>query len=233
MTVSTKPFPCLVWDDFYPAFAAEELYVTELQRFQNRVEGIYVSYDSPFETNKFTTRDLGKRSFDHFQFMHSADIMAVLEERFKISGLEGDGSLHGGGVHVTTRGGKLDIHLDYNIHPVTGKQRRLSAILYLNPVWRPDWGGALELWNWDMTACRARVMPKFNRLVVFENTEFAFHGHPDPLNCPEDTPRISLANFYLTDPVPGAVPRKRAQFFARPGDPTSPEIEAARLARTQ
>jgi len=44
------------------------------------------------------------------------------------------------------------------------------------------------------------VMPKLNRAVLF-NIENAPHGHPDPLNCPTQESRRSLA-FYFYDKIP-------------------------------
>ena len=43
--------------------------------------------------------------------------------------------------------------------------RRLTAILYLNPDWQSDWGGQLELMPlpWE----RVRIEPRWDRLVVF------------------------------------------------------------------
>lgn len=233
ITFAKKPFPHLVWDDFYPEAFATYLF-WQADAFFEEEKKAFLHYDSPFERGKFTNRDsFGDEIVSHFCFMYQPLMLQRLEDAFRINGLKEDASLHGGGLHISVPGGKLDVHLDYNIHPVTGQQRRLSAILYLNPVWKEEWGGGLELWNSDMTACHAVIPPKFNRLVVFENTEHSFHGHPDPLKCPEDVVRISLANFYLTDPVPGAVPRKRALFVPRPGDATSPELEAARKARAE
>jgi hypothetical protein len=42
------------------------------------------------------------------------------------------------------------------------------------------------------------VEPIFNRAVIF-SIEDAPHGHPIPLNTPEDVYRYSLALYYFTD----------------------------------
>jgi hypothetical protein len=37
-----------------------------------------------------------------------------------------------------------------------------------------------------------------NRCVIFNTTDFAYHGHPRPLACPPDQSRKSLALYYYT-----------------------------------
>jgi Rps23 Pro-64 3,4-dihydroxylase Tpa1-like proline 4-hydroxylase len=54
----------------------------------------------------------------------------------------------GGGFHVGGAGSFLDLHTDFNIHPVNPTwHRRLNILLYLNPEWQPAWGGQLILTN--------------------------------------------------------------------------------------
>ena len=57
--------------------------------------------------------------------------------------------LHGGGWHLHARGGKLNVHLDYSVHPKLHLERRLNLIVYLAQGWDPAWGGALGLWTHD------------------------------------------------------------------------------------
>ena len=42
------------------------------------------------------------------------------------------------------------------------------------------------------------VYPRFNTAVIFTTTSYTFHGHPDPLNCPENRSRKSLAYYYFS-----------------------------------
>ena len=71
-------------------------------------------------------------------------------------------------------------------------------MLYINKEWDPLWGGDLELWEGDRISCVKTVTPLFNRCVLFD-TNNSFHGHPDPLKCPDHTSRKSLALYYFTD----------------------------------
>src|SRR5205085_6755926 len=71
-------------------------------------------------------------------------------------------------------------------------------LLYLNRDWREDYEGQLELWDETMTRCRQRILPIFNRCVIFNTTSSSFHGHPVPLACPEGMTRKSIALYYYT-----------------------------------
>lgn len=120
-------------------------------------------------------------------------------------------------LHCSRQGGFLGIHTDANVHPQDyALQRRLVAVLYLSPDWQPAYGGNLELWNSDLSACIDRIETRFNRLVLFANDEDAHHGHPEPLAGPADFVRYSITIGYFTHaPTPINVPRK-AQFKPRP-----------------
>jgi Rps23 Pro-64 3,4-dihydroxylase Tpa1-like proline 4-hydroxylase len=108
----------------------------------------------------------------------------------------------GGGLHQIAQGGYLAIHADFNRHPMFGLDRRVNVLVYLNHDWQPDWGGQLELWDATMTRPVQRVDPTFNRTVVFTITDTAFHGHPEPLRCPPDRKRRSLAFYYYSNGRP-------------------------------
>ncbi|HEY9035669.1 MAG TPA: 2OG-Fe(II) oxygenase [Pseudomonadales bacterium] len=116
-----------------------------------------------------------------------------------IKGLIPDPHFFGGAFHQILPGGKLDIHADFNRDEKRKLDRRLNVLLYLNDDWQEDWGGLLELWDADMTRCEKRVSPSLNRCVIFNTTDHSFHGHPDPLACPPDRSRNSLAFYYYTN----------------------------------
>ena len=44
----------------------------------------------------------------------------------------------------------------------------------------------------------------FNRAVIFNITDNAYHGHPEPLNCPDNKARYSMALYYFTEDRPEA-----------------------------
>ena len=60
----------------------------------------------------------------------------------------------------------------------------------------------LKLWEKDMSKCVVKVLPLFNRMAMFNTTDSSWHGHPDPLTCPPDRSRKSLALYYYTNGRP-------------------------------
>lgn len=108
----------------------------------------------------------------------------------------------GGGTHENRSGQDLDAHIDFNRHPVESWHRRLNLIVYLNPAWHDAWGGSLELHS-DPRSDRDRVTtitPLFNRCVIFETTEWSWHGFPR-IRIPvehTDVSRRSVALYFYT-----------------------------------
>src|SRR5207302_104354 len=56
--------------------------------------------------------------------------------------------------------------------------------------------------------------------VVFSTTSTSFHGHPEPLNCPEDRTRKSMALYYYSKDRPSEEgdDGHNTLFQARPGE---------------
>src|SRR6266568_730649 len=94
--------------------------------------------------------------------MNSFEMLLFLERLTGIEGLIPDPYFGGGGLHQIEPGGFLKIHADFNIHPKLKLDRRLNMLVYLNKDWREEYGGHLELWDATMSACRKRVLPRFN-----------------------------------------------------------------------
>lgn len=112
--------------------------------------------------------------------------------------LDYDPTCHGGGLHVHPNNGRLHMHLDYEKHPILeNKQRYLNIILYLNEDWNESWGGHTELWDENMMECKVKSKVEFNTALIFKTTEKSWHGLPEPIKCPEDKLRKTLAFYYL------------------------------------
>lgn len=111
--------------------------------------------------------------------------------------LSGDHTFNGGGIHCTGRGGRLRVHADRVRHPRPFEfDQRINLILFLNPHWRPDYGGELELWSRDRRQKVVAITPAFNRLVLFQSDAQTYHGHPAPTSCPDGEFRTSIATYY-------------------------------------
>lgn len=89
------------------------------------------------------------------------------------------------------------IHTDVNRHPFSGGKLHqvCNAILYLNENWRESYRGHLEFWDKNLK-CRKKISPIANRFVLFQTDSTSFHGHPEPLRCPSDRRRNSIAVYY-------------------------------------
>lgn len=166
------------------------------------------------------------------EVLNAAPFLRLLAEVTGIQGLIPDPYFYGGGMHQILPGGKLAIHADYNLHPVMNVERRLNLLVYLNEGWEDAWGGHFELWDREMGACRKKVAPAFNRLVIFRTDSTSWHGHPDPLACPPDRARRSVALYYYTQGRDGAeapAPGHSTLFRERPGEAFGEQPLATRL----
>jgi Rps23 Pro-64 3,4-dihydroxylase Tpa1-like proline 4-hydroxylase len=74
----------------------------------------------------------------------------------------------------------------------------VNLLIYLNKDWDERWGGALELWDRSGRQCVRSVQPVFNRAVLFDTSNFSYHGHPHPLACPPERSRKSVALYYYS-----------------------------------
>jgi Rps23 Pro-64 3,4-dihydroxylase Tpa1-like proline 4-hydroxylase len=204
------PFPHIVIDKFLP----ETILDSVLDEFNKNENWWYdkVKWTEPYQVNKFywphdietannMPNDLPTISA-LVNYLNSPIMLKYLEELTGIDNLIGDELLMGGGLHKITSGGKLAIHKDYNVHPVKKMYRRLNLLIYLNKNWKEEWGGNLELWDKDHTKLEVSVEPLFNRAVIFTISEDSLHGHPVPLNTPENVSRNSIALYYFTEVNP-------------------------------
>lgn len=197
---AARPFPHISLDDVLPDVVLDAV----LEEFPAPGQDGWLRFDSDHERKLASVGDeaMGDATRHLLAEFNSAAFVDFLEELTGIRGLVVDPYFEGGGMHQIERGGHLDVHVDFNRHPRTGLDRRLNLLIYLNRDWEPEWGGELQLWSADMKTCERRIVPRFNRLVVFSTTERSFHGHPEPLTCPEDRTRRSLALYYYSNGRP-------------------------------
>lgn len=148
---------------------------------------------------------------------NSGPFMHALTTLTGIEGLIADPYLSGGGQHQTGRGGRLKVHSDFNVHPFLNLTRRLNLLVYLNDPWESEWGGALELWDREMTRPVVSVPPVFGQVAMFTCSDTSYHGLPDPLACPPGITRKSIAFYYYTADATSLEPRSTL-WKERPGE---------------
>lgn len=223
---SASPYPHTFFDDFLPPDVLDEV----LAEFPRADEADWFAFNSPTE-RKLATKDdsiMGEATRHLLAELNSGPFIDFLERLTGIEGLVPDPHFTGGGLHQIERGGHLKIHADFNRHPHTELERRLNVLIYLNKNWKDEYGGGFELWSRDMSRCEERILPYFNRCVVFSTTSTSFHGHPEPLNCPDGETRKSVALYYYSKdrPAEEAGAAHNTLFQARPGEEL-PEPQAA------
>jgi Rps23 Pro-64 3,4-dihydroxylase Tpa1-like proline 4-hydroxylase len=198
--LAAKPYPHIVLDDFFDPEIVEGI----LAEFPEPGAIRWQRFDNASEIKLASAAEASFGPLTRL-FLYHLNSITFLEFLTRITGIENlisDPRFDGGGLHQIVRGGKLGIHADFNKHAAFGLDRRLNLLLYLNKNWREEYGGHLQLWDRNMTQCEAKVTPHFNRMMIFGTTDFTYHGHPDPLQCPDGMTRKSLALYYFTNGRP-------------------------------
>jgi Rps23 Pro-64 3,4-dihydroxylase Tpa1-like proline 4-hydroxylase len=194
---AAQPFPHAVIDGLFDDAQLEAV----LHDFPDARGMRWMAFDNPMEKKlgwyhgQSTLTDRVRRFLDA---LNGFEMLQWLEALTGIDGLIPDPYFGGGGLHQIEPGGYLKVHADFNVHPKLKLDRRLNLLVYLNKDWREEYGGHLELWDAEMRACRKRILPLFNRAVIFSTNDTSFHGHPHPLASPEGVTRKSVSLYYYT-----------------------------------
>ena len=227
--LSAEPFNHVIIDDFFLPEVAEKL-VAEFPAYD--AEGVWnAHYNNPIENKKACNHwdKFPRTTYAAFHYLCGTGFENIVSEITGNTGIQADVGLHGGGWHAHTTNGKLNVHLDYSIHPKLQLERHYNLIVYITPDWQPEWNGGLELHSHDETTGRAKervalVQNRFNRAVLFDTTQDSWHGLPADLSCPAGIMRQSMAVYYVTEPAPNASPRGKALFVPHGEQSNDPAI---------
>lgn len=219
-----KPFHHVVIDDFFRTDVAEQI----AAEFPSYDDPSWYQYDNNLELKKITNNYnmFGPTMYKAFHHLN-IQFLPLLRLITGIDDLHADIGLHGGGMHMHARGGKLNVHKDYSIHPKLKMLRKLNLIIYLTPEWDVAWGGGLELHDdadGQPGTMIKRVDCKFNRAILFDTTQKSWHGLPDPIDCPVGTVRQSMAIYYLTTPDESTDPRQKALYAPHKDQKDDPNV---------
>jgi len=216
--LNAKPFEHVVIDNFL-----ETCYAEKISELFPKFDKTWHEYKNPIEV-KYAFDNINSLPIElknYFYYLSTPEIINIIRQITNFDNLEYDEYLHGAGVHLHPRFGRLNIHLDYEKHPYSGKERRLNIILFMSKDWDVNWNGANELWNSDVTKCIAKTEIKFNRAILFKTNDISWHGLPDKILCPENVFRKSLAYYYVSPLNTKKTEdeyRKKAKFTKRPQD---------------
>lgn len=211
---SGEPFHHICIDNFLPMEIVEKVR-TDLEELPEA----QASFDAAEEKLKsqYNPDRLPEYSRHLFQAFNSRPFILFLEEMTGIKGLIPDPYYMGAGIHKTLNGGYLNIHADFNVHKQMRVERRLNVLIYLNPPWKDEWGGAFEVWDKPMKNRVASFAPTENRMCCFSTGSDTWHGAPEPVNHPDGLPRQSIALYYYTATWDGTRVEHSTLFKPRPG----------------
>lgn len=191
---SNKPIHHLVIDNFLDINFAHIVcnHFPAVKEMKTHYHGINEKKSEHSDFNKLDiafSRLHGELSSGHF--------IEWLTGVTSIKNLEPINDRLGYGLHQGANNSFLDIHIDYNLHPVKKKYRKLNVILFFNKQWDENWGGHLELWDEKVQNCIQSISPLFNRCVIFECSDISYHGY-SRITVPGDITRKSYYQYYFT-----------------------------------
>ncbi len=195
-SISENPFWHYVEDDFLPEQLATSLF-KEFPSYQNNA---LQNYDNPLETKRIQSRwyEFKEITYSFITYLYSNEFINFISKVSGINDLKPDIGLHGAGQFLHSKGGRLNPHLDYTIHPKLGLERRLSLLIYLTPDWHEEWKGEFVLYDKKEELKEVKkITPRFNRMILFKTTS-AWHGVPEAIRCPPNVNRCAIGIFYLT-----------------------------------
>lgn len=233
-----KPYNHYFWDN-----ALDHKFALDLQNeILSLDNSLFDRYDNPFE-QKWTFRDknnLPPLSRLLFNYLESDEFINHLS---KIVGIQlyKDEYKNWWGIHKYDNNDKLDIHVDAGIHPKNKMKKEVTLGIYLSKNWTENNGGHLEIWEGEnsknndakLIKCRNKILPEFNRLIIFTCDDYSWHGNPIPVKCDENSKRIFLTLSYTSNRSSEDYEntKQKAFFVKLPNEPEDPEKDKLRLLR--
>ncbi len=196
------PFPHIIFENFFD----KEFLKKVLEEFPDlsmisKSEKYNSKNEVKLSNNQYKNFSLNTKIL--IDFLNSKQFLNFLQDLTSVKEqLIADPELSGGGLHQIKKGGVLKIHTDFNKHPKFNLDRRLNLLLYLNENWQESYGGKLEFWDKNMKSAIKKISPDFNKVVIFSTNDFSNHGHPEPLSCPDNLSRKSIALYYFSNGRP-------------------------------
>jgi hypothetical protein len=214
--INAAPFPHIVLDNLFDLDTLKNI-SAEFPKMKEKMQGKAINTT----LNKLSFRQPEKLELfepltkEFCQALNGLEFCKFLENLTGIENIKSDPYFEGGGPHEIKKGGFLKMHVDFNIHPITNQDRRINVLIYLNDNWEEEYNGKLDFWDTEMGDLKKSILPIINRVVIFNTTKNSWHGHPDPLACPETMSRKSIAFYYYTDPTPGQIRKRHSTIYKK------------------
>jgi hypothetical protein len=184
-----KPFPHLILDDFCDKTKLDQLH-SQMPEIQTK------SRDYMFANNKFEKSKI-KDISPLFAELHDDFLSTEFGMFLKYITNQDvfvDEKFHGGGIHQGKAKSFLDMHLDFNYHPMHKNwYRYLNLLLYVNKDWHTDYGGHLKIEDLRTRQKKSIEVP-FNRMIIQLTNNYTLHGY-GVTNFPEGIYRTSIAAY--------------------------------------
>lgn len=229
--INAEPYEHIIIHNFL-----NEAYAELIHNNFPKLDENWHKYYNPIEI-KYTNDNINNMDENIKKLFHILSTNELINIFSKLTGIENldyDPYLHGAGLHMHPRNGRLHIHLDYEKHPFINKKRSLNLILYLSKDWKEEWNGHTELWN--KTECIVKSPVIFNTAIIFKTNDDSWHGLPEIIKCPQNVYRNSFAFYYISDITSsirndkkigndGTGYRTKATFIKRQQDPDYIQIQ--------
>jgi hypothetical protein len=184
-----KPFPNLIIDGICDPVKLNQLYA-QIPDISTKSRD-YVFAANKYEKSKF--KDLSPLFLELYNDLIS-DAFTDFLKYITNQDVFVDTAYHGGGIHQGKKKSFLDMHLDFNYHPLHSNwYRYLNILLYLNKDWKEEYGGHLKLQDLRSGEHKNVSVP-FNRLVIQLTNNYTLHGY-NLTNFPEGVYRTSVATY--------------------------------------
>ena len=211
---AAQPYPHIVIDNFL----SPEAVTAAISEFPPLNQEQWTNYLHVNE-RKFSNTDPTtwgptlQRILEEFNSLRFVEFIGRL---LGVDDLIADPSLEGGGLHQSTRGGFLNIHADFTVHPHHRTWQRRDNIPLV-----PERGLETRIRRRPrIVECRHEGLrregqPDRESGPDLHDDATSFHGHPEPMRCPEGVARRSLA--LTTSRL------RRTQWSAQPTTALDPE----------
>ena len=187
--LTAQPFPHLIIDNFCDEEKLNKAY-NSIPELNNK------SRDYAFANNKFEKSNykvICSELEDLYNDLSSARFNKILSFIIAKNTFV-DPKNFGGGLHQGKKNSFLDMHLDFNYHPLNKNwYRELNLLLYLNKDWKKEYGGELKIRDLRTNNEESLDVP-FNRLIIQQCGPYTLHGY-DMTNFPEGKYRTSIATY--------------------------------------
>jgi hypothetical protein len=221
-----EPFPHIVLEDFVVA-SPEEV----VSAFPDADWEGWTDRSHQFQPGKWSCRDIAAMPPLLMGMIHELSdppFLRVLTELTAIEKLLPDPFLEGGGLQWTQAGGKLSPHTDFHNHPTLPLYRRMNALVFLNPDWKPSDGGELCMFNMGDEWPVVVVPPRYGTCVIFTTDHRSVHG-VRPISSTAGR-RRSIALYYYTVEPPEVFSGDRNTYWYEPtATPLPTRAERVRL----